>query len=192
MADHPHVAQLKEDMPCVRLILLPSSFHRRLRPAVLHAGRIRSARVTRPTTSADWRERLPSHCRGCRLRREGPFDRGEREHADDQRRQAAKEEQTGEALIRASPRAPSSASSSLPTMFRSKSANVENGLLHVDLVRGNPRGEEAVRDPDRQRQRRAAGGRDQSRGPAPQLQNPKRRAPVPPGRFRFGGVGSPH
>ena len=37
-----------------------------------------------------------------------------------------------------------------------KGAKLENGLLHVDLVRENPRGEKAPQHPDRQRQARRA------------------------------------
>ena len=40
--------------------------------------------------------------------------------------------------IAASPRAPSSAASSLPTMSRSLGAELKNGLLHIDLKRNVP------------------------------------------------------
>ena len=46
-----------------------------------------------------------------------------------------------------------------------KGASLENGLLHVDLVREDPRGQEAAPDPDRQwpREAPAQGGRVPSR-----------------------------
>ncbi len=52
--------------------------------------------------------------------------------------------------IRVSPHAHSSAYSSLPISSRLGARKLENGLLHVDLVREIPGDQEAAPDPDQQ------------------------------------------
>ena len=84
------------------------------------------------------RERLSRHRRGRRFRREGPFDRGEREYADDQGLQAGQEEQTGEVLYQGIAARAFERVFQLADHVQVKSAMLENGLLHVDLVREIP------------------------------------------------------
>src|SRR6516165_7059737 len=90
-----------EVMPCELSILLPLSFDRRFRPALLHARRLRGrSGLSALQYRAHRRERLSHLGGGGRLRRERAFDRSEGKHADDQRRETdeGREEQRRGAL----------------------------------------------------------------------------------------------
>ena len=65
-------------------------------------------------------------------------DRGEGERSLDPRREELATSASPTSSTRASRRAPSSGVSSSPTASRSTGAALENGLLHVDLVREIP------------------------------------------------------
>ncbi len=139
-----HVAS-QEDMSCELSILLPSIVPPSVSTGCFPCSTRSAASTARPDLSAlqhraDRRERLPHHGRGRRLHRERPVARGQGEHADDPRRQAGqtrREDRRG-ALPGHRGAARSSAASSLPTTSRLRGASLENGLLHVDLVREIP------------------------------------------------------
>ena len=102
-----------------------------------------------------------------------------------------KEEQNGEVLYQGIAARAFERVFQLADHVQVKSATLENGLLHVDLVREIPEAKKPRQIPIGNGQRQAAGGRDQSRGLTRQRQSQTAAPRMPRGAFVFGkGVDS--
>ena len=108
------------------------------------------------------RERLPHLGSRRRLRRERPLDRGEGKHADDQgEKQAQGRRDKGEVLYQGIAARAFERVFQLADYVQVKGAALENGLLHVDLVREIPEAKKPRQIP--------IGGRSSRRWSRPKL-----------------------
>ena len=140
----PSACRSKEDMPCELSILLPSivrpSASTGCFPSSIRLPAMRRARLSALQHRADRRERLPHHRSRGRLRARASSSIEAKENTLTIRgeKQAKTDEHKGETLYQGIAARAFERVFQLADYVQVKGASLENGLLHVDLVREIP------------------------------------------------------